>query len=188
MKFPFSDTPTFRSWAGTLIDGNCLEVTEVLSIWSFREITDQREIPGIDTTGQVTHAVYYQAPGTSRILIAVFAMLEDRGEYRYIMGAGVNPSTGEWRGNHDLSAGEIASLIRQGHLYACEKVTAEAAAERRQPTAQEPNIQIQFQGYTLDLFMTDNGSLGLTIERSPAHEDNPSVDVFITQDLKVTHV
>lgn len=48
-------------------------------------------------------------------------------------------------------------------------------------------IVIQFHGYVLDLFVTDAGSLGLTIERAPTHKGNPSVDVFVTPDLKVTH-
>ena len=54
------------------------------------------------------------------------------------------------------------------------------------PTAQEPNIQIQFQGYSLDLFMTDDGSLGITVERSPVTEDGQCRDIFVSPDLRVS--
>lgn len=54
------------------------------------------------------------------------------------------------------------------------------------PNAQEPNVQLQFQGYTLDFFTADSGALGLTIERSPAHENNHCIDLFVSPTLKVS--
>ena len=56
------------------------------------------------------------------------------------------------------------------------------------PTAHEPDVQVHFQGFVIDLFRTENGSLGMTIERGPPHEDNPCVDVFVTPELLVTAV
>lgn len=55
------------------------------------------------------------------------------------------------------------------------------------PTAQEPNVQLQFQGYTLDFFTADSGALGLTIERSPAHEYNHCIELFVSPTLKVSN-
>lgn len=56
----------------------------------------------------------------------------------------------------------------------------------KNPTANEPDIQIQFQGYTVDFFKFDSGSLGLTIERSPWRERNTCIDLIISQDLQVS--
>lgn len=183
MKFPFMDTPTFRSWVNTLIDSRGIEVTQVLSDCSFSKITGQAVIPGVNGEGQVTHAVYYQIPGSPRILIAAFAM-QDANGFCYITGAA--PTAGRWSGNTDLSTGEIASMIRRGHSYACEQAVKVQVAKIR-ATAKEPNIQVQFQGYTLDLFMATDGSLGITVERSPAHEDNPCRDIWVSPSLEVRH-
>lgn len=58
--------------------------------------------------------------------------------------------------------------------------------------AEESGVEIlqdtlrEFDGYAVDLFKTDSGALGLTIERAPAHEDNPSVDIFVSKDLTIS--
>lgn len=50
----------------------------------------------------------------------------------------------------------------------------------------EPNCAVHFQGYIIDLFLSDDGVLGLTVER----EGNPNncVDIFVDRNMKVTEV
>jgi len=46
----------------------------------------------------------------------------------------------------------------------------------------ENSVMVQFRGWAIDVFETSDPtrSIGLTVERAPAHEDNPSVDIFVT--------
>lgn len=45
----------------------------------------------------------------------------------------------------------------------------------------ERNVMVTFEGWCADLFLCDDGRLGLTVEKAPHHEDNKSVDIFVAE-------
>jgi len=75
---------------------------------------------------------------------------------------------------------EMNSETTERFRGVAEQLKVERPVEILQDTLHE------FDGYAVDLFKTDSGALGLTIERAPAHEDNPSVDIFVSKDLTVS--
>jgi len=55
-------------------------------------------------------------------------------------------------------------------------------------TITEENHIVEFDGYIVDLFKTETGSLGITVERKQDNQEkSDAVDIFVTQKLEVTH-
>jgi hypothetical protein len=57
----------------------------------------------------------------------------------------------------------------------------------------EPDFMVVHKGYKIDIFTTENGSLGLTVERcdyssSIEDADNRSIDIFVDRELKITTI
>lgn len=48
--------------------------------------------------------------------------------------------------------------------------------------SKEVSQLIKLGDFVVDLFITDSGNLGLTVEKAPAHEDNTCVDIFVNSD------
>lgn len=44
----------------------------------------------------------------------------------------------------------------------------------------EKSQTIKFDGWVIDLFNTEKGSLGITVERLPESRDSKSVDIYVT--------
>ena len=57
----------------------------------------------------------------------------------------------------------------------------------------EKSVMLHFEGWTVDLFICDDGRLGISVDQPnpgmPASEDSPVPcrDIFVTQELDVTH-
>jgi hypothetical protein len=48
-------------------------------------------------------------------------------------------------------------------------------------------LMVALDGWIIDIFKTDSGDLGMTVERAPRHMDNPCRDIFVNKEtLKVS--
>lgn len=51
----------------------------------------------------------------------------------------------------------------------------------------ERSVLIEFEGFVVDLFLCDNGNLGITVEKAPAVDGQPCRDIFVDRETLEVH-
>lgn len=80
---------------------------------------------------------------------------------------------------------EVLAAAPEGCYVA--RISQKILEERGVVPCEERNEKFYFEGFVIDAFITQSGDLGMTIERAPAYEDNPSVDVFVDKATLEVH-